>query len=229
MVNDPERDGDKRLSLSEYLSYINRYIVVNDPTYTSLIGVLKVIAKNTHLSKEWESENFPTKILIICDQNQGRSQIEAAIVNLLVSELGLPLSVISAGVFATPEKYDGKPNPQVVNKLTALGISMEMAQVNQLSEDDVDANTLVIALNDPSILPEYVYKAKVVISTFMADHFPGSKLPKKADKLLDELVDETTYLGINIVLKLAEAFELSNFEIFIDYFKKRIINPEVET
>ncbi|MCB9813119.1 MAG: hypothetical protein H6772_01800 [Pseudomonadales bacterium] len=215
--------NNRKSSPAEFLFMIDRAILIQGLSYHSLYRFLDNIGEYCPCSREWDSYISTLKVLVICDQNQGRSQVEAAIISYISRKLGMPVIIESAGSHATPDKYQGKPNPVIVNIMKNIGVSIEDAKVNQLKEEDIDNNTIVIALNNPENLPDFVFRAKVVINAFMEDHFPGSKVPEDDNALLEEIIIELTYLGINIVLKLSEALLASDISIFTNFFNKYII------
>lgn len=141
--------------------------------------------------------------------------------------IGIPLNLRSAGVNATPEKYGGKPGPMIVRKLNELGIAISDATVDQLEENDIDDSTIVLALCAIEHIPDHAFRAKVVIAAEMVDNFPGSKAPNNTESL-DSIMDEAAWLGLNVVTKLAEAIEQSDFAIFTKEFERLILTSPME-
>ncbi len=194
-------------------------------TYDNLRHLFGVIASYYPGNKEKLRQAKPQKILVICDQNQGRSQIAEFLVQSFGDVLGMNLKVKSAGQHATLDKYGGRPSPVVRKNLTKLGIPIENATVDQLQESDIDNETIVIILKSSSDLPEFIYNARLVIGEYLADPFPESKIPKTNDERLFELFDSITYFTVSFVLKLAKAIEAkdNNLNDFKKYFASKII------
>jgi protein-tyrosine-phosphatase len=208
-----ERSNNYPKTVSEFLHKIVSFIIREQPDSTEIFKLLTRAIKNCPINQEALKEAKPYNLIVICDQNQGRSQAEEAILRLIAQTIGLPLNLVSAGVNATPEKYGGKPGPIVTGKLEDLGISMNDATVDQLKESDIDENTIVLALCAKENIPDHVFRAKAVIAGYIKDSFPGSKAPDNKDAL-DHMIEKTAWLGLRVATRLAEAMEKSDFELF---------------
>lgn len=226
-----ERFSNYPQTVSDYLNLLINFFVNEDPSPIDAYKFIKSAA--THFPKfpfanrEILNKSEPYNLLVICDQNQGRSQIEEAILKLLAQMIGVPLKLMSAGVNATPEKYGGKPGPKVIAKMESIGIPMGDATVDQLKESDINENTILVALCAKDNIPSCAFKAKVVVVREFKDNFPGSIIPDNSD-LLDFLIADTAYLALRIVARLAESIEKSDFGIFIEEFKHQILSAPLK-
>ena len=218
-ITDYDRTVPGFIQLILYSLSVEHY-TYGDPELERIQDFTKAIAYFYPGDKEKLRTASPLKILVICDQNQGRSQMVAAVIAELARNLGLNAEVKSAGQHATPEKYDGKPPGAVCTGLERRQLDMSGATVNQLVPADSDENTIVLLLNDPATVSDFVYNARLVVNRYMMDQFPGSKVPKDADQILEEVIDESAFLGIQFVLELARAIEFDDFERFVQIFKR---------
>lgn len=224
-----ERPSNYPQTMSEYLQAVIGFIIREGPDEIGIEDMYKLFRSavaHCPIDREVLKKAEPYNLLVICDQNQGRSQIEEAIIRPLAEIIGISLNIASAGVSATPDKYGGRPGPIIIQKMEELGIPMDGASVDQLTENDIDENTILLALCAKEKIPDYAFKAKVVIAAEIDDDFPGSEVPVN-ETSLDPIIEKTAWLALRVVAKLAETIEQSDFAIFEKEFERLILTQPV--
>ncbi|MCA9373514.1 hypothetical protein KC921_05495 [Candidatus Woesebacteria bacterium] len=207
--------------MSGYLSLVQRFLVLEQPDPKDVLSFISESARFLPVEYEKLAGAPPAKIVVVCRENQGRSQIAEALLQATATMIGLPVTIKSVGLHATPEKYDGAPNPIVQYIMDVFGIPLVTATVKQIQPEDITEDTIVIILDD-SELPDYIFLAKLVLVNHTND--PSLRARDNDDLLagLSTTLEELIYFAISLTFKLAETTAESDFAIFENYFHKLV-------
>ena len=121
------------------------------------------------------------RILVICQQNVGRSQMAEGFLRSCSSSR-LRIVVMSAGlkkIDKMKSKYHNHPHPDVIRVMREVGVDVSRQTIDKLNSTMAERATKILVLCDKKFLPEFCsrYQNKIIYKTIEDPYRAGMDLP----------------------------------------------------
>jgi len=97
--------------------------------------------------------NYKYKVLFVCAANVGRSQMAEGFYNHFTNS---NQAVSAAGIQDCREKYEYRPDRDIVKVMQEEGIDISNNLIKLVNEEIVSVSERIIIFCDPSLCPEYL-------------------------------------------------------------------------